>query len=62
MKLNWKLLLMDLLTVAYLLMAIWWWESSEPVKKFVHLILSIGFVFFRIDDHYQYYKKERRFY
>jgi hypothetical protein len=62
MKLKWKLLCLDILTLAYVVINIWWWNDLEEYKKLMHAVLAAGFLFFRIDDHYQFYKKERRFY
>jgi hypothetical protein len=62
MKLNWKLLCLDILTLAYVVINIWWWNDLEEYKKLMHTVLSIGFLLFRIGDHYRLYKKEMRFY
>ncbi len=61
-KMNWKLLVLDILTLAYIVLNIYSWNEMEPVKKMMHTILAIGWICFRIDDHYQFYKKERRLY
>jgi len=62
MKLNWKLIAMDLVTLGFIVLAMIAWETAKPFSQFGYVVIGVSSILFRLDDHYQLYKKERRFY
>jgi hypothetical protein len=62
MKLNWKLLLVDLWSLTLISWIIFRWPVSNNFSKFGGIVFLIYLLINRIDAHYQFYKKQRRFY
>ncbi|MDQ6755461.1 MAG: hypothetical protein M3004_00845 [Bacteroidota bacterium] len=62
MKLNWKLIIFDIITIAFLFIVIYYWEGEDRFHKFIDTFFCIWLLVRQIDEHYSFYKKQRRFY
>ncbi len=62
MKLNWKLLIFDLLVIAWIAIAMLAWQDRDEYGKFRDIVMGVMLLVWRIDAHYSFYKKEKRFY
>lgn len=59
---NWKLLIFDVLVLAWITAAIMAWPEREEYGKWRDIVMSFCLLIWRADAHYTFYKKERRFY
>lgn len=59
---NWKLLIFDLLTIAWIVITVVLWQDREEYGKFRDIVMGICLLVWRADAHYSFYKTKRRFY
>lgn len=59
---NWKLLIFDILVMAWIIITIVIWHERDDFAKFRDIVMGICLLVWRADAHYSFYKKEKRFY
>lgn len=59
---NWKLLVFDVLAIAWVSITAYIWAEQDNHERFRDVVLGVCIVFWRIDAHYTFYKNKRRLY
>lgn len=59
---NWKLLIFDVMVIAWIVITIVIWQDRDDFGKFRDIVMGVCLLIWRIDAHYTFYKKERRWY
>lgn len=61
-KLNWRLVVNDLLSLLAVFWVVFRWETKDDFYKLGGIVLMIYVAVLSIEAHYNHYKKEKRFY